>query len=560
MPNLLGHQLQGDAQANLKTFFPLIKYSCSPDLLFFLCSAHVPMCVSLPPSPQSNGPTNQLIGPCRPMCERVREMCSPVLKEFNLPWPQSLECSKFPPANNLDHMCMDGGNSSQELATLNPQSALNSLQNYPHIIQQVKEFSKGKPELTQFDPYLKMLLETSMHSMKPAQGFSGKCAGVNLYYLNRTDSCIPKCGTDVLFSQEDKHFASIWLAVWSILCFLTSLLTLLTYLLDRERFKYPEKCIIFLNLSYNILSMGYLLRLMIGGEGVACTSAVPGEPSLLVTQGLTPRVACTIVFIILYFSSLAAAVWWTITTTTWAIIIFCSLDAKSFEHKSPLFHLIGWGIPAAHTISALALHQAEGDELTGICLPGQQTESTLLHQLVIPHSIFLGSASIFFLAGVVASITNPGERSSRLLARIGIFSIFYTLPQVCVVGSLVYEWIERPLWRKDPTNRPIIEVFMMRISMWLVVGIISGSWVWSQRTVTVWRNWFIGCWRQGRYKKPPTPIFPKVAYKSAATGDSKENGLTRDNLATLATLRRGQSTGQTSQGLPFTIENDRILL
>jgi hypothetical protein len=43
------------------------------------------------------------------MCERVKKLCLPVLQEFNFPWPDTLSCEKFPPANNMDHMCMDGG-------------------------------------------------------------------------------------------------------------------------------------------------------------------------------------------------------------------------------------------------------------------------------------------------------------------------------------------------------------------------------------------------------------------------------------------------------------------
>jgi len=561
LPNLMGHQLQSDAKASLETFYILIEYNCAPDLLFFLCSVHVPMCVSLPPTPQSKLPQHQLIGPCRPMCERVKSSCYPILQQVSLPWPESLECSRFPPENSLDQMCMEGGDGQEPNPTLQPGKALNTLHNYPSVLERLKDFNAGKPELTNFDPYLKMLLETSMHNIKPAKGFSESCselaAPVNYHYLNRSAQCIPKCGTDVLFDKEDKHFAEIWLAVWSVLCFLTSLFTLLTYLLDTSRFKYPEKCIIFLNLSYNILSVGYLLRLLLGAEGVAC-SATPGEPSLLVRDGLTPTTACTVVFIILYFSSLAAAVWWTITTTTWAVLVFCSLDVTSLETRSPLFHMVGWTLPAAQTISALIYHQIEGDELTGICLPGQQTEDTLLNQLVIPHAAFLGSASLFFLAGVVGSLVNPGDRNRKLLARIGIFSIFYTLPQICVLGSLVYEWIERPLWRTDPVNKPIIEVFMMRIAMWLVVGIISGSWVWSHRTVLLWKSWFGRCagyWR--RDKKPPTPVFPKVAYRAAPT-KPKENVMTLDNLAT---LRRSQkSTQSTAGGLPYTVENNRIIL
>ena len=53
---------QGDAKAGLETFFPLIQYDCSPDLLFFLCSVHVPMCASLPPTTQARDLQFQLIG------------------------------------------------------------------------------------------------------------------------------------------------------------------------------------------------------------------------------------------------------------------------------------------------------------------------------------------------------------------------------------------------------------------------------------------------------------------------------------------------------------------
>ena len=36
MPNMMGHQLQGDAKAGLETFLPLIQYGCSEELQFFL--------------------------------------------------------------------------------------------------------------------------------------------------------------------------------------------------------------------------------------------------------------------------------------------------------------------------------------------------------------------------------------------------------------------------------------------------------------------------------------------------------------------------------------------
>ena len=44
----MGHQLQGDAKAGFDTFLPLTQLGCSDELLMFLCSVHVPMCVTLP--------------------------------------------------------------------------------------------------------------------------------------------------------------------------------------------------------------------------------------------------------------------------------------------------------------------------------------------------------------------------------------------------------------------------------------------------------------------------------------------------------------------------------
>eukprot|EP00061_Rhincodon_typus_P018954 g48355.t1 len=48
------------------------------------------------------------IGPCGSMCQSVKRRCEPVLKEFGFYWPETLNCSKFPPRNDHNYMCMEG--------------------------------------------------------------------------------------------------------------------------------------------------------------------------------------------------------------------------------------------------------------------------------------------------------------------------------------------------------------------------------------------------------------------------------------------------------------------
>jgi len=309
---------------------------------------------------------------------------------------------------------------------------------------------------------------------------------------------------------------------------------IMTFLLDTGLLVYPERCVVFLNLAYLLMSAGYLVTLVAGPTGVSCMTVPGGGPSLLVREGLTSPPLCTVVFILLYFSSLASAVWWAITTTTWALLLLCSLSPAQLASKAPLYHSLGWGLPAAFTLTALVRYQIDGDELTGVCAVGQQSEETLLYMQVIPASVLLGSAFLFFLSGLVASLVSSSSDARRLMGRISLFFVLYGLPQTCVVGSLVYEMIERKHWRQDPAaNRPNIEIFILRIFMWLIVGIIACSWILTKKTVQSWSSCISFCFNFGDgRKKPPTPVFPKVAYHPTNI-DTSSDIVTLGDLATL---------------------------
>lgn len=137
------------------------------------------------------------IGPCGGMCLSVKRRCEPVLKEFGFAWPESLNCSKFPPQNDHNHMCMEGpGDEEVPLPHKTP-------------IQPGEEcHSVG----TNSDQYI---------------------------WVKRSLNCVLKCGYDAgLYSRSAKEFTDIWMAVWASLCFISTAFTVLTILLSTSGYPF----------------------------------------------------------------------------------------------------------------------------------------------------------------------------------------------------------------------------------------------------------------------------------------------------------------------------------
>ncbi|KAJ8951871.1 hypothetical protein NQ318_019847 [Aromia moschata] len=102
------------------------------------------------------------------------------------------------------------------------------------------------------------------------------------------------------------------------------------------------------------------------------------------------------------------------------------------------------------------------------------------------------------------------DKLEKLMIRIGVFSVLYTLPALVVIGCLIYEhasfdeWMvtwnqdmcENPLYaipcprEAPPRTRPRFEVFMIKYLMTMIVGITSSVWIWSGKTVHSWKVFF----------------------------------------------------------------------
>lgn len=71
----------------MRVFTPLVNKDCSANLQFFLCVLYVPPCVIN---------MDDIIPPCREVCEEVRRGCEPDMITAGYPWPPFMDCKQFP--------------------------------------------------------------------------------------------------------------------------------------------------------------------------------------------------------------------------------------------------------------------------------------------------------------------------------------------------------------------------------------------------------------------------------------------------------------------------------
>jgi len=115
------------------------------------------------------------------------------------------------------------------------------------------------------------------------------------------------------------------------------------------------------------------------------------------------------------------------------------------------------------------------------------------------------------------------EKLEKLMIRIGIFSVLYSVPAAILLGCYAYEVAFQQEWGRTLTcsgcaspseqsglrsalsHRPDFSIFMLKYFMTLVVGITSGFWVWSHKTVDSWRKFYCRLFRRRSSVPAVTP-------------------------------------------------------
>ena len=410
--------------------------NCSFFSQFFICAAAYPICI---------GETVRY--PCRDMCIQVREECStfsPLLNTVKI-----FQCSIY---------AVGGRCITKEEATISIMGGNRS--------------------------------PTSQATS--SSNFSNTCP----------------LGDSAYFSDDAKDFAKGWLATWTTVCFISTMLTILTFLIDRSRFDYPWRPIVYLAICYNVHCFGYYLSLFIGSDTVTC-------PNNRIVRTRSPwsweHTPCILVFMILYYTMMAFTLWWLVLTFNWFLATALKWSNEAIARLAPFYHGLAWSFPLLMTIIILATRLVSADELLGTCFIVRDSRDAsfvaLLLTVIIPLCLILFSGCVLIVIGFVdvlkirSFVKQSGRETGdleKLMIRIGVFVVIYIVPALIVISAYIYEVDTRPNWKRvsqtdqncSDCSDPNVGIFMARVFFLLIVGILSGVWIWSKKTVETWKKFF----------------------------------------------------------------------
>lgn len=260
-------------------------------------------------------------------------------------WPDRMQCDQFPELNNPENiLCMERNLTDAEIAEFESIQSVRDAQNFG-AVEEDKIHSRDHD------------MSRELESAARAVGISGgnpealstpgawlncscDCRHPFVPILANNDSqlaqistlgfpsCALPCYSIHFQNEADKKFVDFWLWLWSVLCAISTITTMLTYLTDPTRFQYPGQPIIYLSTCYFFVSVGYILRMVVGHDNVACTAvkALLKSPDSAQSEMLTASIlqfslsgkaACTTVFLFTYYFGMASCVWWVVLTVTW---------------------------------------------------------------------------------------------------------------------------------------------------------------------------------------------------------------------------------------------------
>uniref|UniRef100_A0A0K0E8N2 Frizzled-5 n=1 Tax=Strongyloides stercoralis TaxID=6248 RepID=A0A0K0E8N2_STRER len=492
-PNSYKHETQLEAALELNQFYPLVEVNCYKHLKFFLCSMYTPIC-------QEN--YEKSIMPCKEVCLEAKKNCAPLMRQYGFNWPTSLSCSVLPKMSDqarTGEICAAPPDTPDvvEKDTKSDKYDKNSFKKnqptliYPVIgIDIIENANQKKCECSCQSPFV--FTESSEQRIQNVSNCAYSCFGQ-------------------LPTQKSKDFINSWMIIWSGICFSLSLFTILTFLIETNRFQYPERPIFFFAFCQFMLSLGFLIRIYIGHQDVACN----GDLIKIGNHTLSP---CLLVFILTYYFSMAVFTWWIILSLTWVLASGSKWSNEAIATYAPFYHLFAWFLPGVQTFLVIILNGIEGDPISGLCFVSNTSHfqrSFVLGPLIVYFSVgvfflCIGFLNLWHIRSVVKKrqIGNHNtNKITQLMSKIGIFSVLYTVPALFYILVLFYEQYYRPLWEQsklcncasqvNESENAMYAFSLIKIAAMLFIGWTSGVWVINGKTFNSWR--YVICCVTGKH-------------------------------------------------------------
>ena len=490
---------QEAADAKIRSFDILMP--CSNYLKIFLCGTYKPSCYDEP---------SLIVQPCKSMCEHVYARCFPLMDKFKKKWSPELNCSKFLDDDSLS--CMNDKGYKKDLPfgssayikqidllfervgfKAPPSSSKSNIDNFLKDSYGSADYDLSKQvygtekslNSTKTNRASLFIKEANLNSDSYLKNYICLDENSQLKRSVNTSSsakCLLRCDANVWFSLEQKQLAQILIVTLSIVCFLSSLFTIIRFLCKRKKCKYPMLALVFVSMCNTVYSFVSLIGVYVGKEMISCHQ-VDSDKSLKPEYAYFDKPLengyCSIVLLVNYYFRLASLNWWFIIAFSWFLIVQFNLNVdKVSRYGGSYFHLIAWSLPALETILILLARTADISELTGLCSVGSQDSDSLLKYIILPSSIYLILGLILILISsfkmlvdksskdvnsiVINKYKKPDDSiestsdnydansSQNDLIRCGVIVSLCSLPHLVMLTCELYEYFSMDHWIKLP--------------------------------------------------------------------------------------------------------------
>lgn len=212
---------------------------------------------------------------------------------------------------------------------------------------------------------------------------------------------------------------------------------------------------------------------------------------------------------------MAAFLWWLILTLSWCLASSLKWSNEAISNLALFYHLVAWMLPLLMTIAMVASRQLSADELTGICFIVRDDSKSSLYALlfgvIVPLIVFLIIGTIFVVIGLFSVcrihsfLRHKGQEQEsivleKLIIRVGVFVSVYMFPAIVLIGCFFYELLQRPNWVSIQDNcangnctRANSSVLIVRMFMFMIIGVFTGVWIWSRKSLLSWKEMISNC-------------------------------------------------------------------